>query len=288
MFQSSNNTNGGERTSKLFTGLSAFKVLAVNPSKEKIEEMLGREYKLNVDYSIVNLNGRNSRPIEIWVQDVNSNIDPTPLRFYISQDIDVAQSGAIRFVNEKGVFTYSKGKELLQENANMQWFTKVPFREAFIGETELFTFMQKLMRYNNYSDDAQFMRDAAENGITIENIYNNNLEGLRKFFEWCNGNDNNIVLIAAVRSTSKIVDGEEKVYYNQTVVNNPNFFFMTSNKEVSAKSVAAVNEELSKGTKVSKYLFSVLFQPFDKDKCVNSVPANAMGSAPTVNHSALF
>jgi len=271
MFNNSNTTPTGSGAGKLFTGLTAFKVLAVNPSKEQIETFLNREYKLNVDYSIVNLNGRNFRPIEIWLQDVGSEIAPTPMRFLVSNEDDISPSGTIRFVNEKGVFTLSKTADL-KSNEKLGWFTKHDYRIAKIGENELFTFMQKLMRYNSYNDDARFLSDTVTNNITIEALYNNDLTGLRKFFEWCSGNDNSIVLIAAVRSTSKMVNDETKVYYNQTIVNNPNAFFMTSNKEVSAKSVQAVNEMLSKGDKISKYLFTVLFQPFELNECVNAVP----------------
>ncbi len=284
MFNNSNTTGGN--ASKLFTGLSAFKVLAVNPDKTEIEKMLNKEYKLNVDYSIVQLNGRSFRPIEIWLQDVGKNIDPVPMRFLISNEDDVSPSGTMRFVNSKGVFTVSKSKESLDSNEKMTWFTKHPYRLAKIGENELFTFMQKLMRYNSYPDDAKFMEEADKNGITIDAIYNNNLTGLRNFFTWCNENNNSIVLIAAVRTTSKIVDGEEKVYYNQTIVTNPNAFFMTSNSEVSSKSVQVLTDALAKGDKISKYLFTTLFQPFVKEECINAVPTTT--TTANFDHKDLF
>lgn len=270
MFNGSNTTNSGK--SRNYTGMTVFNVLALNPSKEEIEAMLGKEYKLNVNYDAFDLNGKMLRPVEIWVKDVAGYMDPTPMRFLVGLMDDVASTGAIRFVNTKGVFTYGKSEEALRDNPKMEWFTKNPFRPAKAGEYELFTFLQKLMRYNNYSDDANFMADAEARGVTIENIYNNNLTGLREVFDWCNSNENKIVLIAAVRSTSKLVEGNPVIYYNQTIVSNPQFFYTTSTEEVGSASINNLKAEIDKGSRVSKYLFTIGFQPFVKEECINLAP----------------
>lgn len=269
MFNGSNTESKGSRN---YTGMTVFNVIALNPSKEEIEKILGKEYKLNVNYDAFELNGKMLRPVEVWVRDVAGYMEPTSMRFLIGKDDDVASTGSIRFVNDKGVFTYGKSREALLENEKMGWFTKHSFRPAKVGENELFTFMQKLMRYNNYDEKAQFMADAENLGVTIENIYNNKLEGLHNFFDWCNANNNQIVLIAAVRSTSKIVEGEPRVYYNQTLVTNPQFFYTTSTGEVNSKSIENLKSEINKGSRVSKYLFTIGFQPFVKEECVNVTP----------------
>lgn len=279
MFQGSNSKS--EYKSRLYTGMTVFKVLSVNPSKDEIETMLSREYKLNVNYDRFELNGRMFRPIDIWVQDVNGLMDPIPIRYLLSLDNDVASTGSIRFVNSKGMFTYAKSEDELRGNPKMEWFSKHPFRPAKIGERELFVFMQKLMRYNNRDEEANFMDDAKDNNITIEKLYDNDLIGLRIFLDWCNKNDNHIVLIAAVRSTAKLVDGEPKTYYNQTLVNNPDFFFMTSTKEVSNKSFDTLRKEIDKGTRITKYMYTVEFQDFVKEECINAIPDSTVSVDPT-------
>lgn len=276
MFNGSN-TSGSGRT-KLYTGMTAYKFLALNPTKSEIETLIGKEYKLNVNYETVEFSGRVFRPIEIWLQDVNNYMEPVTMRFLIGRDDDITQTGTIRFVNDKGVFTMSKSEQALRDNPRQAWYTDHPFRIAKVGENELYTFMQKLMRYNNFDKEAAFMRDAVNLGITPENLFDNKLEGLLKFFNWCNENNNSIVLVAAVRSTSKIVEGKENVYFNQTLVTNPNYFYTTSTGEVSNKSIEHIRGEIAKGNRITKYLFTVEFQPFVKEECINDVPATTISS----------
>lgn len=279
MFNGSN-SESNNRT-KLYTGMTAFNFLALNPTKVEIENFIGKEYKLNVNYDAFELNGRMFRPIEVWLQDTKGYMEPVSMRFLIGRDDDITQTGTIRFVNDKGVFTMSKSEDALRNNPKQEWYTKHPFRVAKVGENELYTFMQKLMRYNNYDEKANFMKDAEVLGINAENIYNNQLDGLKQFFNWCNENKNSIVLIAAVRSTSKMVDNEPRVYYNQTLVTNPQFFYTTSSGEVSAKSIENLRSEIGKGSRVSKYLFTVEFQPFVKEECINDVPNEVVTSNAT-------
>lgn len=277
MFSSSNTTPN--TASKLFTGLTSFTVLDVNPSKEQIEKYLGREYKLNVNYDIVDFNGRQMRPIEIWLKETSGHMDALPIRFYISTADDITQSGTARYVNDKGMFTQSKTRESLETNDRMAWFNAHSFRVAKVGENELYTFMQRLMRYNSRGENAAFLEDCRALNITAESIFNNDLSGLRKFFTWCNENNNQIIIIAAVRTTSKLVDGEEKIYYNQTLANNPNFMFQTSTGEVSARAISAVKDAVEKGERPTKFLFTVEFQPFVKEECVNNVPADTVSNS---------
>lgn len=279
MFSGSNT----ETRSKLYTGMTAFNFLALNPSKEEIEKLIGKEYKLNVNYDIFDLNGRRFRPIEIWLQDVQGYMEPEAIRFLIGEHDDINQNGTIRFVNTKGVFTMAKSEESLRDNPKQEWFTKHPFRIAKAGENELFTFLQKLMRYNSYDPDAAFLTEAENLGVTVENIFNNQLEGLRSVLDWCVEKNNKIVLIAAVRSTSKIVEGEAKIYYNQTLVSNPNYFYTTSTGDVSSKSVENLKEEINKGQRVSKYMFTVGFQPFVKEECINALPEQTVTQGSSFN-----
>lgn len=286
MFNSSNSTSSA--TPKFFTGLASFKVLTVNPTKDQIEKFINREYKLNVNYDIVELNGKSYRPIEIWVQEVNNNIEALPLRFLVANEPEVTQSGTARMVNSVGTFTYVKDLSTLDSNPKMTWFTKHKYRPALIGEYELYTFMQQLMRYSSNGENASFIADAESNGITISNLYNNNLNGLTKFFDWCNTNSNSITLLTCVRSTSKIVNDEEKIYYNQNICTNPDFFFR-SNGDVSQKAIEAVKNAYSKGERITKYLFTAEFQPFVKEECLNAVPAEIVNnSSSSFNYSSLI
>jgi len=277
MFGSSNTSSSN--SPKLFTGLTAFKVLGVNPSKQEIESYINKEYKLNVNYDIVEMNGRSMRPVEFWVSQVDNHMEPVAIRFLISTSDDIAQTGSVRVVNNVGSFSYTKDLDNLATNEKMNWFTKHSFRQAKVGEYELFTFMQALMRYNANGKEAQFLEDTKGNGITVENIVNNDLSGLRKFIDWCNSNGNMIVLLSCVRSTSKIVDNNERVYYNQTLCTNPDFFFRSKSGDVSADAIKKVKTAHANGDRITKYLFTAEFQPFILEECLNNVPQETVSTS---------
>ena len=280
MFGGANSAATSEN--KLFTGATPFRVLGVNPDKEQIENWLGREYKLNVNYDRLELSGRMVKPYEVWLQDVNGVMDAVSLRFYIGLDDDVNQNGTIRFVNSRGVFSQSKGEEILRANPNMSWFTKDEFRVAKVGEQNLYAFLQTLMRYNNKDEKASFLADAEAAGITPESLYDGDgVDALHSFFAWCEGNGNVIGLLAAVRRTVKQSAEGDKTYYNQTVVNNPEYF-SRSEGEISAYALKKLQTAVDNRDRISNALFTVHFQAFNEKECVNNVPdAVAISAAPT-------
>lgn len=267
-FAGSNSATTTRKT--LYTGLNVFTVLGVNPTKELIEQWTGAPYKLNVDYSIITLNEKRVRPVDVWVASTDGNIIEN-VRFFIGTSDDINTNGTVRYVNSVGDFC--QGKVDPKENPKMAWFTAKPYRVAKQGEHELFTFMMTLMRYNSRDSQADFLNDATKNGITVENIYNNNIQGLTQFFNWCSENENMIVLLAAVRRSRKVAeDGSEKFYDNQVIVSNPEYFYRTSKNEVSNYVIGKLGEAIEKGRRVSNSFFTILFEDFDEKKCINKVP----------------
>lgn len=281
---------GGSQTTsksrKLFTGLTSFEVVMFNPTKEEIEANLGREYKLGVDYSVKDIQNRSVRPIEFWVKSVDGLIEPLPLRFLVGRDQDINQNGTIRFINSVGEFAQGKSASDITANEKMGWFTKHPFRPAIVGEYELYSFMQKLMRYSSRSEGANFMADAEANGMSAANIYEGDLKGLQKFFTWTKENKNKITLIAAIRKQEKL-DGEQvRIYYNQSIINNPQYMYQNTTGEVNHRSVQALNDALARGSRVATMLFTVDFKEFKLDNpaeseaaCVNAVPTDTAAPA---------
>ncbi len=256
----------------LYTGLNVFEVLGINPMKEQIEEWTGNPYKLNVDYSIVRINDKQVRPLEIWLKSTDGYVVEN-LRFLIGTADDINQNGTVRYVNTVGEMC--QGKVDPKENPNMAWFTSKPYRVAKQGEYELYNFMQKVMRYNSREENAAFMADAEKLGITVDNIYNNNIQGLIQFFDWIKENGNKVILLCAVRKSEKIADDStKKVYENQTLVNNPEYFYQTSKNEVTGRAIAKMSEALEKGRRISNSLFTIHFQDFKEEDCLNKVPEN--------------
>lgn len=255
----------------LYTGLNVFKVLAINPTKEVIEEMIGRPYSLRIDYSIQNIKEKRFRPIEIWVGSVDGFVKAEPIRFLISDENDVNKNGTYRYVNALGEFCQSKTDP--KDNSKMDWFTQHPYRIAKIGEYELYTFMQVLMRYNSRDKNAAFMKDAESLGITPEKLFDGDIKGLNEFFEWSHENDNKIVLLCAVRRSEKVGDdGQVRHYDNQVIVPNPDHFYRTKTNEVSPNSFKNITSDLEKGNRITNSMFTIYFQEFKEEDCLNKVP----------------
>lgn len=282
-FGGSNSTSTTTRK-PLYTGLNVFTVLGVNPTKEQIEEWTGSEYKLKVDYTIQTINDKRLRPIEVWVKSVDDYVKAESLRFLVGTQPDVNQNGTTRYVNSLGEFCFSKVDPI--ENDKMGWFTKNTYRVAIQGEYELYNFMQKLMRYNSREAASNFMGDAETMGITIQSLYDGNIDALRTFFDWCNSNDNMITLLCAVKRNIKVDENNKsRIYDSQIVVNNPEYFYRATNKSVSEYAFKDIAEAIEKGRRVTNSLFTITFQDFVEENCLNKVPANPateVGDAPAV------
>lgn len=270
LFGGSNSASTSARK-PLYTGLNVFTILGVNPTKEQIEEWNGSEYKLRVDYTIQTVNERRVRPVEVWLQSLDGYIKAESIRFLIGMDDDINRNGTVRYVNELGEFC--QGKTDPGANPKMDWFTKSSYRVAKQGEYELYSFMQALMRYNSRDKDAGFMRDAEGLGVTVENIFDGNFDGVNKFFQWSTENDNRIVLLTAVRRSEKVGENGEKRYYdNQTIVGNPDYFYRTQGNEVQARSFKNISDEMEKGRRITNSMFTIYFQEFREEDCLNKVP----------------
>lgn len=276
LFGGSNSASTSTRKT-LYTGLNVFTILGVNPSKEQIEEWTGAPYKLNIDYSIQTVNDRRVRPVEVWVTSVDGFIKAENLRFLIGLDDDINKNGTMRYVNQLGEFC--QGKVDPKDNPKMGWFTKVPYRPAKQGEYELYSFMQNLMRYNSRDSGAAFMRDAEGLGITPENIYDGNLTGVNTFFDWALQNNNRIVLLCAVRRSEKLGEnGEKRQFDNQTIVTNPDYFYRTTNNEVQGRSFKNIMDEMEKGRRITNSMFTIYFQEFKEEDCLNKVPQETVSA----------
>lgn len=275
LFGSSNQQQTARRNN--YTGLNVFKVLGFNPTKEQIEEWTGQPWKLNVDYTIQTINGVKLRPIEVWVTSLDGYIKAESLRFLIGLDDAVNQNGTCRYVNSIGDFCQSKVDPAT--NPKMAWFTAHPYRVAKQGEYELFSFMKALMMYDSRGQNANFLKDSENLGITAEKLFDGELDGLKRFFQWTTENDNKITLLAAVRINEKVAeDGSVREYERQTVVNNPEYFFKASSSEVDKYAAKKIYSNIEKGRRITNSLFTVDFQEYVREQCLNNIPKNVLNN----------
>jgi len=258
------------------TGLAAFKVVAINPSKDEISTLLGREWPFDVDYSVTELNGVRVRPVQIWVHSEEADVTE-PLRFYVGTNEKVAQSGSKRFINAKGQFRYAKDASELDP----AWGV---VRPALEGEFELYSFIQRLIRYKPSSSEASFLKDAQENRITVTDLFNGDFSGMRALKNYFDEHKCSIGLLLAARPKQKQDDeGNVKTYYRQTIISKPDAFFTLFRPEITDYQVNKLkeiyNESVDRGYPLTNDLFTFTLQEFRQEDCVNNAPAENTASA---------
>lgn len=277
MFQG---TTSGERAAYIpFTGLASAKLMAVNPTKSQIEELTGRDYPLDVVYDKrEDLNGNQVRPIEFWVKISENNIIDK-VSFQIGNVPVKSQTGNYQFINEKGVTRYAPSIE----EANTKYEKHAPFvRPLLIGENALYAFMQRVLG-KPADDNARFLNDCIAAGITPENIFEGNIQGLKDFVEFVNSKNRKVGVVLAVKQKEK-VDGEgnKSTQNRQVIINNPDFFFTLAGGKVDDYNLnrlqEVIKEKVENGASLGTALFTVKLQKFVESECENFVPANPSSS----------
>jgi len=269
MFKGTSTTTGSTGYTP-WTGLTSFTLTAVNPSKEQIEQITGREYPFDVNYEIRAMGDRKSRPVTFWLKSTEGHNITQQITFNMGIEDNKSMSGSIQFVNDKGQFKWAADESTLSE--------KYPdfknFQRAKEGEQELWTFMQRMIHYKPSSPDAQWSKDMLDNGMSTENIYNGDFTGLQDFVQHCIAKEYKIGLVLAVKEKA---DGDGTIKSRQTVITKPEAFF-TVFGEIGDyhydRLSTLVNEKQAAGYPLSNDLFTIKLQKFDKNQVVNAVPQN--------------
>lgn len=268
MFQGTSTASGKTYTPK--TGLAPFKVIAINPTKEEINSFLGREYPFDPEYGIIELNGVSVRPIHFWVRSEENNITES-IRFYVGKNIKIAGSGSTRYVNAKGQFKYAKTKDDIAD-----WN---PVREAVEGEYELYSFIQRLIRYKPSAPDANFLKDAEQNGMSASALYENGAGELKKLLQYFDEQKCFIGLVLAVRPKQK----DDVTEYRQVILSKPEAFFTLFTNKIGDyqlnKLKEIYQESVERGYPLTNDLFTFKFQDFNLEDCVNKAPDSSSPSA---------
>lgn len=266
-----------------YTGLAAFKILAVNPTKDQIEELTGRPYPFDITYELRQDSDQQLvRPIDFWVSgEIGDTKIVDKVSFQIGNTLVKSQTGNSQFINAKGTSRYA----LDIDNANMKYEKVAPFvRAMYVGEDSLYSFMQRALGYKPSDPDAKFLADSEAAGITPASLYAGDVTGLRNFVEFVNSKNRKIGLVLGVRQKEKLLENGNKVMQNrQVILNNSDFFFTLATGHIEeynlGKMQEAIEQKQKAGISLGTALFTIKFQEFEKEACVNNAPENP--SAPT-------
>jgi hypothetical protein len=269
-----------------YTGMAAFKILAVNPTKTEIEDIINRPYPLEVNYDLrTDNNGNSVRPIEFWVTTQTNNVTITDrITFQIGDTTVKSQSGNYQYVNTKGISRYGQTIEEVTEKYKTISEKSAFVRPMVIGEDALYNFMQRALGYKSSEENAQFLTDCEQANITPTSLYQGDVNGLRGFIEFVNGKSRKIGLVLGVKPKEKLLDDGTKVTQNrQVILNNPDFFFTLAGGVVTDYNTGKLQEvidyKIKNNASLGTALFTIGFQQYKKEDCVNNMPSNPQASA---------
>lgn len=113
---------------KLYTGKAKVKVLAVNPSKEKIADLLGIDVEKIKDPNYDN-------KLVVYVGNNNTLAKGT---FWIKNEyVPTSQTGKTKYINDYCANAYI---ENLDDTSELDWFSRTGARKAKEGECEIYDF----------------------------------------------------------------------------------------------------------------------------------------------------
>lgn len=144
--QSSNDNNYEKKV-----GIFEANVVAINPTAEEYSSILGREISPDskaTEYLGETKDGNTYLRIDVWLQEVK-NQDNFKVSFFLEDKQRQNRDGTKnQYINSVGTTSWA------DEESNLyDWFTKDrDFRIAYVGEEDLYNFMQKWLSKLDYRD----------------------------------------------------------------------------------------------------------------------------------------
>ena len=180
----------------LFTG----KVIAVNPSEQEYEELLG--ISLGEDRTLEYLgerDGNTTLRIDVWLEE-NTTKEKHKVSFFLeNKEKRNKEETKTQYINNVGVCSWADDPNNLPD-----WFSEREYRTAHVGEEELYDFLRMWLGKLDYRHGETVLE------IDWKKLMKNNLSDIREQIdgEWCN--DLGIGALATIITKEK--EGEIKEY----------------------------------------------------------------------------
>lgn len=132
-------------------GIFEANVVAINPTAEEYSSILGREISPDskaTEYLGETKDGNTYLRIDVWLQEVK-NQDNFKVSFFLEDKQRQNRDGTKnQYINSVGTTSWADDESNLYD-----WFTKDrDFRVAYVGEEDLYNFMQKWLSKLDYRD----------------------------------------------------------------------------------------------------------------------------------------
>lgn len=227
------------------TGLFEGKVVAVNPDKVKLAELLNTEIEKDPEYSTTDANGVKKASVVFWLKDVKTN-KVKDLRFFLTdRERENKDKTKKQYITDMGDTSWTDNQDNLPE-----WFKKRSFRVAKEGEEQLYKFLGVWLSKMNKKDPEASME------ADFKALINGNASELAKLIK------SELVDTVVVLKTIRIVDsnGETKEYeqiYNQEFLPGYIMKYVRAAKIDDTFIEVAKSQSTDKRTKLQKFVLTV-------------------------------
>ena len=190
--------NSQEFTKKV--GLFESKVIAINPTLEEYAEVLGMELKEGskaTEYLGTSNDGNTSLRVDIWLQEIKSG-DKFKVNFFLENKLKTNKDGnKAQYINNVGTTSWAS-----DENTLPEWFKGREYRQAYVGEEEMYGFLRTWLGNLDYRDADTVLE------LDWKTLMKGNVKDIKSQIdgEYCT----NVVALATVKTVEK--DGEVKEY----------------------------------------------------------------------------
>lgn len=151
---------GAVQERKLYTGLCDMNVIAVNPSKEELMEILGTE---NIKDTMVKYDntkdGVDSLRIDFWLKSEEVS-GPVKVSFFVDNTSNPSKAGNTQWINDIGQSGWGETPEVIFERVK-QWdlFRNTGTRKARGGEASLYEFLVAWSQIDQRTEDSKLILD---------------------------------------------------------------------------------------------------------------------------------
>jgi hypothetical protein len=191
------NTGNGDFVKKV--GLFEAKVIAINPTVEQFKDVLGMELKEDSKQTeyLSERDGNTVLRIDFWLEEVKSG-DKFKVNFFLEDKERENKDGTKQqYINEVGACSWADDPNNLPD-----WFKGRDYRQAYVGEEDLYNFLRLWLCELDYRNDSTTLQ------IDWKKLMKGNVRDLKDQIngEYCG----NVGAMAIVVVKEK--DGESKEY----------------------------------------------------------------------------
>lgn len=182
-----------EGSFKMYKGMAAFNIVAVNPNKEELSKITGRNIENEPEYLTKNDEGKTQMRVVFYgktdlTNEMNNGIDMlVPISFMLVDEPKVgASSGKTQIIDKYGRTAWATPQELA--NKAIPQYSNGPanicadYRPAFSGEEFLVNFLQEWLNIPNpaiYKDKQWIMKEdpsASEVSLNKDALFKGNVQ----------------------------------------------------------------------------------------------------------------